>query len=99
VTQNLHINFVICPLMQIVAAYIRFMRMQLNSKDWLFQSKSICRTRWWWLVLCLVAGTYFLCCPLMTESLTCVTFDIARFYSVHQLQISSHNIWHSSEFI
>jgi len=36
-------------------------------------------------VLFLVAGTYFLCCPLMTESLTCVTFVIARFNSGHQL--------------
>jgi hypothetical protein len=50
-------------------------------------------------LLCLVAGTYFICCPLMTESLTGVTFDIARFNSVHQLHISSHNIWHLSEFI
>jgi hypothetical protein len=43
-------------------------------------------------VLCLVPGTYFLCSPLMTDSLTCVTFDIARLNSVHQLQIFSHNI-------
>ncbi len=50
-------------------------------------------------VLFLVAGTYFLCCPLMTESLTCVTFDIARFNSGNQLQKNSHNIWHLSKFI
>jgi hypothetical protein len=43
-------------------------------------------------VLFLVAGTYFLCCPLMTEILTCVTFDIARFNSGHQLQKNSYNI-------
>jgi hypothetical protein len=50
-------------------------------------------------VVFLVAGTYFLCCPLMTENLTCVTFDKARFNSGHQLQFFSHNIWPLSEFI